>query len=349
MNSGRKKIYAGLDVGKFACAFFILFYHYFSEHGPLPEILDEMLSLYAVAVALFMTISGFLLFDKLETVDDGKGRWEIVKKQAIRIYRIYLIWSIPYLIFNISRWDWNTISLEFIFWQIQGWIFKSTFYTIWFMPVLAIGLILTFWITEKFSKEIAVLLAIICWIIGALLSTYNFIGIKIPNFTTFSIFADTWMGGARGWTFYAFPLLMVGRFMVKVKNHMRPMQMVLLSCICMLVLLGEALLLRFLAGGHTGIDLAMMMIPTVFCVLGFLISIPLPKNGPYVWMRKMSTLVFMSQRIFLTVLPAMFPAVFAAIFQQKYIGGILVVAFVYITGESIILGASRYKMMKLLY
>ena len=141
MNNRRKKIYAGLDVGKFACAFFILFYHYFSEHGPLPGILDEMLSLYAVAVALFMTISGFLLFDKLETVDDRKARWEIVKKQAIRIYRIYLIWSIPYLIFTISRWDWNTISLEFIFWQIQGWIFKSKFYTIWFMPVLAIGLI----------------------------------------------------------------------------------------------------------------------------------------------------------------------------------------------------------------
>lgn len=349
MNNGRKKIYVGLDVGKFACAFFILFYHYFSEHGPLPGILDEMLSLYAVAVALFMTISGFLLFDKLETVDDGKARWEIVKKQAIRIYRIYLIWSIPYLIFTISRWDWNTISLEFVFWQIQGWIFKSTFYTIWFMPVLAIGLILTFWITEKFSKEITVLLAIICWIIGALLSTYNFIGIKIPNFTTFNIFADTWMGGARGWMFYAFPLLMVGRSMVKVKNHMRPMRMALLSCICVLILLGEALILRFLAGGHTGIDLAMMMIPTVFCVLGFLISLPLPKNGPYVWMRTMSTLVFMSQRIFLTVLPTMFPAVFAAIFYQKYIGAILVVAFVYITGESIILGASRYKIMKLLY
>ena len=217
------------------------------------------------------------------------------------------------------------------------------------MPVLTIGLILTFWITEKFSKGTAVLLAAICWMIGALLSTYNFIGIKIPNFTTFSAFTDTWIGGARGWVFYAFPLLMLGRSMVKVKNHMRPMQMALLSCICVLILLGEALLLRFLAGGHTGIDLAMMMIPTVFCVLGFLISIPLPKNSPYVWMRKMSTLVFMSQRIFLTVLPAMFPSVFAAIFQQKYIGGILVVAFVYITGELIILGASRYKIMKLLY
>lgn len=349
MNSGRKKIYAGLDVGKFACAFFILFYHYFSEHGPLPGILDEVLSLYAVAVALFMAISGFLLFDKLESVNAEKDRWAIVKKQVIRIYTVYLVWSVPYLIFTISQWDWNGISLEFILWQIQGWIFKSTFYTIWFMPVLALGLILTFWITEKFPKEIAVLAAVICWLIGALLSTYNFIGLKIPNFIIFSDFADTWIGGARGWMFYAFPLLMVGRSMVNVKDCVRPIQMALLSCVCVLALLGEALLLRFLAGGHTGIDLAMMMIPTAFCILGFLISIPLPKNGPYVWMRKMSTLVFMSQRIFLTVLPAIFPTVASAIFQQKYIGAVLVIAFVYMGGELIILGAIRYKIMKLLY
>lgn len=78
--------------------FLILFYHYFSEHGPLPGLLNEVLSLYAVAVALFMTISGFLIFDKLSAVKETKERWKIVKHQVVRIYSIYLIWSIPYLI-----------------------------------------------------------------------------------------------------------------------------------------------------------------------------------------------------------------------------------------------------------
>lgn len=47
----RKSTYYGLDVGKFLCAILILFYHYFSEHEPLPGIIDEALSLYAIAVA----------------------------------------------------------------------------------------------------------------------------------------------------------------------------------------------------------------------------------------------------------------------------------------------------------
>ena len=62
----KKITYPGIDIGKFLCAFLILFYHYFSEHGSLPGLLGEALSLYAVAVALFMTISGFLLYNKLE-------------------------------------------------------------------------------------------------------------------------------------------------------------------------------------------------------------------------------------------------------------------------------------------
>ena len=60
-----KKKYNGLDIGKFLCAFLILFYHYFSEHRGLPVIIEEALSLYAVAVALFMLISGFLTFNKI--------------------------------------------------------------------------------------------------------------------------------------------------------------------------------------------------------------------------------------------------------------------------------------------
>ncbi len=56
MNLKPTKSYAGLDVGKFLCALLILFYHNFTEHGPAPALLEEALSLFAVAVALFMAI-----------------------------------------------------------------------------------------------------------------------------------------------------------------------------------------------------------------------------------------------------------------------------------------------------
>lgn len=306
-NKITKSVYPGIDIGKFFCAFLILFYHYFSEHGSLPGLLEEALSLYAVAVALFMVISGFLLYNKLEGIYNREERWSIVKKQVLRIYRIYLLWSIPYLLFTILRWDWNSISAGFVLWKIQGWVFQSTFYTIWFMPMLAIGTLLTFWLTEKLPNAAVNVLGIVCYMIGSLSLTYQFIGYQVPGFARFVEFENLWLGGARGWLFYAFPLILVGKGMVSYKDKMKPLPMVCLSCCCTLVMLAEALLIRKISGGHTGIDLTIMMIPTVFCVLGFLLSLRLPVGRYCAWMRRMSTLIFMTQRLFLTILPGIFP------------------------------------------
>ena len=320
-----KSVYPGIDIGKFLCAFLILFYHYFSEHGSLPGLLGEALSLYAVAVALFMTISGFLLYNKLEGIDNKEARWSIVKKQVCRIYRIYLLWSIPYLIFTIWYWDWSSISVSYIIWEVQRWVFNSTFYTIWFMSMLAIGTLLTFWLTERLPNAAVNALGILCYMIGSLSLTYQFIGYQLPGFARFVEFENLWIGGARGWLFYAFPLILVGRYLVAHKDKMNPLPMACLSCCCTLVMLAEALLIRKISGGHTGIDLTIMMIPTVFCILGFLISIRLP-NGEYArWMRNMSTLIFMSQRLFLTVLPQCFPVEFFFVFMNKYIGATAII------------------------
>ena len=110
MKTINKTTYTALDVGKFLCALLILFYHYFSEHGPIPKIFDEALSLYAVGVALFMIISGFLTFDKLAQTTDYMQRRAYVLKQVKRIFTIYLLWSVLYLIYSISRWDFANLT-----------------------------------------------------------------------------------------------------------------------------------------------------------------------------------------------------------------------------------------------
>lgn len=349
MEKQNKKIYPGLDIGKFLCAFLILFYHYFSEHGPLPGVLNEVLSLYAVAVALFMAISGFLIFDKLSVIKETKERWKIVKHQVVRIYSIYLIWSFPYLIFTISRWDYNSISWSFIFDNVQKWIFNSTFYTIWFMPMLAIGLVLTFWLTEKLPPLIVNILAFICYAFGALLLTYNFVGECLKGYDIFSGFAAMWLGGARGWLFYAFPLIMLGRYAVKCKERFKAAPTLVLSIISLLMMLGEALILRKISGSHTGIDLTVMMIPTVFFIVGFLISVSIPSGKYCIWMRNMSTLIFMSQRLFLTVLPVLLPTMFVKIFSNTYIGAVVVIGLTFIFSKLIIVLSKRCLFLKRLF
>lgn len=304
-----KRSYGMLDVCKFCCGLLILLYHFFSEHGGLPGILNEALSLYAVAVALFMAISGFLVFDKTSTLATRKERWNVVAKQVKHILRVYLLWSIPYQVFQIASWDFSTISLSFVLNKVQGWVFGSTFYTIWFMPALCVGLLVAFAATEYLPKVAVNVLAAVAYVVGSLMLTYNFLGDAIPGSSAFTAFANRWLQGPRGGLFFGFPLLIVGKLVVEKKEKLNPIIMGLASVICMALVLAEALLIRRLAGRNTGIDMTMMMLPLVFCILGCIVNWPMRSGKGCVWMRKMSTLIFMSQRVFLTVLPAIIPAV----------------------------------------
>lgn len=343
-----RRQYPGLDIGKFFCSFLILAYHYFSEHGTLPGLLDEALSLYAIAVALFMIISGFLTFDKLERVSDIAGRRYVVLRQVIRILRVYALWSIPYLAYSISNWDWLDIDFPTVLWHLQGWLFRSTFYTIWFMPSLALGLLFSFHLSERVSSRTLYILAMLAYCIGSLSSTYKYFGAMLPGSKILFDFLSAWLGGARGWLTFGFPLTTLGRAIARRKHRLGLYPSLSLAVVSLACLLFEALLLRQLAG-HTGIDCAFFTAVTACFLLSFLLAIRVQPSPNHVMMRNMSTLVFMSQRLFLTVLPGLMPELFATLFANYYIGACVV--FILTAGFSwmVIMGSNWFPILRNLY
>ncbi len=340
-----RKSYPSLDVGKLLCALLILFYHYFSEVGGAPALLEEALSLYAVAVTLFMTVSGFLTFRKLS---DRENRWGYVKKQVKRIFVIYLLWSVPYLVFTISRWDFSGLTPEFLFWTVQGWVFGSTFYTIWFLPSLAIGTLLAFWVSERLPQKTGIALAVVCYLLGALTGTYRALGGMIPGFSEFQAFSGLWLGGSRGGLLFGFPLVLLGKGAVKENHRFGWLGWGVLSVVFMGALLGEALLLRHFLG-NTGIDNTLMMIPTVVCILQFLLHISLPEGGYVPFMRKLSVLIFVSQRLFLSVLSVLVPAVAEYVVSHLWIGAVLLCGGTILFSAGMILLSEKLPWLKKLY
>jgi hypothetical protein len=128
----------------------------------------------------------------------------------------------------------------------------------------------------------------------------------IPGYAGFVQFAGNWLGGARGWLFFAIPLLLIGRMVAKKESHSdsRWALWLALSVGCVAVMLAEALTLRRFFGS-TGIDMTLLMPATVFCILNFLRSVRVPQGAYQLWMRKMSLLIFVTQRIFLSVIPGL--------------------------------------------
>ena len=350
-----KPHYGMLDLAKFLCALLILLYHFFSEHGSLPMILEEALSSYAIAVALFMGISGFLVFGKLGNIPTRQERWLVVRRQVWRILRIYLLWSIVYILYTIIRWNPDALSVRFLLLQLQQWIFGSTFYTIWFMPALAVGLVAAFWLTELAPAYAAGIFATLLYAIGALMLTYRCVGEMLPGFAGIAGFASVWLGGSRGWLLYALPLLLVGRAMAKYKNRHKEKSRfawvlwLTLLLVSVTLMLAEALILRRFFGS-TGIDMTILMPATVFCALGFLTSIQIPESAYLLWMRKMSVLIFVTQRIFLTVIPELFPVLAEQVlFSNNYLAFVFCVGGTILFSAGIVLLSQKAKILRLLY
>ena len=339
-----------LDLAKFLCALLILFYHYFSEQSnPIPWVLEESLSLYAVAVALFMAISGFRVYRKLSILTTRTERWLYIRKQIGRILLIYGLWSIPYLIFNISRWDVDEINLSFVVWQIQGWLFKSTFYTIWFMPSLALGLLLSFVVSEYMPLVLAYIIAFILFCTGSMTLTYACVGNGLfDNWQYFCKFSETWLGGPRGWLFYGFPFVMLGRYIAYRQCKSSWILYFSAACCSVGLIIAEALLLRKMAHTHTGIDMTLMMIPAIFFIICFLINFTLPSGMYAPWMRKMSVCIFMSQRLFLTAIPALLPAGFL-VFNSAWHGAFVICGSTLIFSIILIWSGEKIQLIRRLY
>ena len=286
-------------------------------------VIEEGLSFYGVAVGIFMTLSGYLLFNKLDNAKNDEAKWMAAKSQVKRILTVYILWSIPYLIYSISLWDFKNLTIMFVLRTVRGWIFNSTFYTIWFMPALAVGILFTYILQKHLKWKIVCIIASIFYIIGSLQLTYSFVLKDVSAWIWFKNFSDTWLQGARGGIFFGMPLIVLGGCASKIKWQSIKWTAVL-SIGALIGVVVEAVVLRVLVGG-CGVDMVIMMVPACLFITMFLTSVEWKGGKQYRWMRAMSVLIFMTQRLFLTVIPHYFTeTVNYMIFNNPYVGSLVI-------------------------
>ncbi len=187
------------------------------------------------------------------------------------------------------------------------------------------------------------------YITGGLLGTYSFVLESVPGFNAFDNFCTLWLAGNRGGLFYAFPLIMLGRFFAIKKPKRSWITWGILSVVSTAILLIEALMRRSLAG-NTGIDNDIMLIPIVFCLLGFLTTVNIPQGAYAVFLRKMSVLIFVTQRLFLTVIPELLPTkITEAIFANVYVGALFACGGTIVFSILIIVLSNKFTWLKKIY
>ena len=343
-----RKNYCSLDIAKFFCAILIISSHFASELGDFPTIIDYGFSLYVIAVPFFFCCSGFLFFKKLFNLPTKEEKKKYFVQYEKRIWTMYGLWTAVYFIHVVYDWivDKELGVVVFLKYLYRCIVFSS-YSTIWFLPALGVGVAITYFLVMKLKKKQIMVIAVLLYIFSMFGYTYRFVFAGTPIETFYEIYCEFFVSSRNG-VFNGVPFIFMGSLIAQ-KNIIPSMKGFFKYAIPAGVSLGlvvvEAFVLK-LKFNVTGMDVGVFIVAFTYFFIMTVLHLDIKENKLWIWFRKLSLLIFVSQRIFLSALPDMFPAVFEKIYANSYIGLVAVIGMTITFSVVLILLSKKVKIIR---
>lgn len=342
-----RKNYWSLDIAKFLCAIMIISAHFASEWGSFPVVVDYAFSIYIIAVPFFFACSGFLFFNKYFSLNSKEEQKIYFIKYQKRLWTMYGVWTLVYLPFQVAVWIMKGEFVERLLRFIHSSLVIQTYATIWFIPALAVGIAATCFLVSKLGNKALFAVAAALYFFGMLGYTYNFLveGTVIGEFydVYLLIFKTT-----RNGIFNAIPFVFMG-YCISRKNvsptRKSAVKYGLLACVFLLLVVLESFILKF-KFNVTGMDIGVFLVPFTYCFIMALLNVSLKDRNLWLWCRKLSLLIFVAQRLFLSAIPSVIYAPFEVLYSNPWIGLISVILITVGFSVCMIKLSEKFKFLK---
>ena len=343
MKIENKQQYGAIDIMKFLCSLLIVSAHYVTENaeGRINKILEYSVSLYIIVVPFFFCCSGFLIFKKIFSDPESGGKRVLSYCKHLMI--MYGVWSVIYLSFKIAEWMKSGASSNSIIKYLINSIFYSTYKTIWFLPALCVGTIIAYFLIKHIGLKKTLAVAGIFYLIGALGVSYKKKKKKSEILSDLPSKYDYVFVSTRNGVFNAFPFIVMGAFIAQRRDsHRGKIAEDLIPCIVSgAMFVAEAFLLKFKFSAPNANTL-IMLLPFTYFFVSLCLDIKISSGKWLLWMRKMSTAVFLCQRIFLSAIPAVWPdGVIASVLNGNPYLGIVIILFMVVALSSLLVFISQ--------
>lgn len=345
-----RKNYWALDVVKFICALLIISAHFASEKGHFPTIIDYGFSLYIISVPFFFACSGFLFFVKLNTLPSKEEKFAYFIKYEKRIWIMYGLWTAVYMIHIVTSWFAKGFTIESVLNWLHMALVIQTYSTIWFLPALAVGIAIMYFLVTKLSKVQLIVVSVLLYIFGMFGATYYFVVSGTPVGTFYDWFLLVFKTTRNG-VFNAIPFICMGYFASNLKlepSKNKAIKYGACAGVSLVLMVAESFILK-LKFNVTGMDVGIFVAVFTYFLLMTALYIDLKERKIFIWIRKLSILIFVSQRLFLSLLPYFFPKVFNVLYANSYLGLIIVLALTIVFSIGFILLSNKVKFLKRMY
>lgn len=227
--------------------------------------------------------------------------------KVIRILKKYLIWSIIYLPFVVITWLMDGgINVKNIVTYLKNFVFEGSYQTIWFLNALWVAIAVVFLLLKHIEPKYIFFLSLPFYTISCLLSSWYGAFIKLPfgyviSDLYYSVFETTKNGILFGFTYVSLGVW-ISQFTKKKENKKAFSKKRIISLVlCIVFVIVEFLIRAKFVVNSKGCDITFSLIPITALLLKIAVDIKLPCKPIWSVLRKYSTLLFLTQRIPLTI------------------------------------------------
>ncbi len=299
---------SSLDIAKFVCAILVLIIHT-NPFGSYSKLLSFGFRnvVCVIAVPFFFCASGYLLAEKLNGFQTAGDKNSYMKKYLKRLAGIYLFWSAVYFPFVVIKWLRAGFTVGLVLEYVKDFFFEGSYLTIWFLPALMSAAVLYWILRKKISGKGVFFIGCGIYVITLLLSSYYGITTRLPVLSQagelyYIIFDSVKNGLLFGLVFVAMGgMLSEEKFFARF-SRIQALIGIIVSCglLCVEVVIYK------LIGETRGIDTVATLLPLTFWALLFTLSFDVQPSALCVSLRKYSMLIFLCQRIPISVIELFF-------------------------------------------
>lgn len=298
----KKQTYGILDIAKFISALLVIAIHC----APFIEI-DETLNFVFVqmiarlAVPFFFITSGWLFFRKINPEKGWKDPDNLHSLQHYwgRIMKIYLIWSAIYLPLLLISWIQGGFHIDTLIRLARDVIFNGTYYHLWFLPALLLGVPIVYMMYTNFQKNKVLWLSLGLYLVGMVLNVYGTVLSDVPVLSSIISVYHATFATSRNGLFFAPVYLVLGIYAQGFLSRDYKKQAALAFSLSGLLYCLEAFILRQTGIMHDLTSMYLMLVPTVFFLFILLMQFHLTERKCYLTLRKMSLLLYVSHIYFI--------------------------------------------------
>jgi len=346
------KQYKSLDLAKFICAILIIILHTapFSNYSKALTFGFRNI-VTVIAVPFFFLTSGFLAFKKIDSFE-AKEKKKYVFGYLKRLAVMYMAWSALYFVFVLIKWTRNDFSIYSVLEYIKDFFFEGSYSTIWFLPALFTATLFVYFSHKKFSYKVIFVIACVIYFFTLCGSSYYGLTSKVPFIALvydiyYSFFDSIKNGVCFGMIFVCMGAMMAEKEDELTNNSSAGIAFVPVLMFAVLLAI-EEFLIAYFNWNIRGVDTVISLVPFTYFFFKFVLLFEINiKDNICLAMRKYSILMFLSQRIPLSIIELFMKDTIVA--TNSFLHFVTVLFATLLISFLIIQCSKKYKILKYIY